>query len=64
MTTVPGWRLTACLCLVADDIDFTSGTGEEVRGRSADLMMIACGRTAALTDVVGPGVEVLRARLR
>ena len=50
--------------LVADDIDFTWGSGQEVHGRAADLMMAACGRHAVLPDLAGPGVEALRVRPR
>jgi uncharacterized protein (TIGR03083 family) len=51
------------LRLIADDADFAWGTGEDVRGRAADLMIAVCGRAAGLTDLHGPGAEVLRARL-
>lgn len=55
-------RDLAGLRLVATDADFTWGSGEQIRGRAADLMMAVCGRTAVLSDLDGPGVEVLRAR--
>jgi hypothetical protein len=54
----------AGLRLVADDVEFTWGAGEPVRGRAADLMMVVCGRAAVLPDLGGPGVEMLQARLR
>lgn len=51
------------LRLTATDIDFTSGSGPELRGRGVDLMMAACGRSSVLADLSGDGVEVLRSRL-
>ena len=58
----PAARL-AGLRLVADDQEWTSGEGEEVRGRSEAIAMAITGRTVALDDLTGPGVAVLRARL-
>jgi hypothetical protein len=40
-----------------------SNSGAEVAGPSEALAMAACGRTVALDDLSGPGVEVLRERL-
>lgn len=54
----------AGLRLIADDVTFAWGTGEQIHGRAADLMMAMCGRAAVLDSLDGPGVEVLRARLR
>jgi uncharacterized protein (TIGR03083 family) len=54
---------TAGLHLIADDVGIDSGSGAEVSGRGADLMMALCGRTVALDDLKGPGVETLRGRL-
>ena len=54
----------AGLRLVAEDVDFARGAGEQVHGRAADLVMAVCGRTAVLADLDGPGVELLAARLQ
>lgn len=51
------------LRLVADDLGTDVGSGEEIRGRGIDLMMAICGRTHALNDLQGAGVETLRRRL-
>jgi uncharacterized protein (TIGR03083 family) len=51
------------LRLVASDIGFTAGSGPELHGRGADLMMAACGRNSVLAQLSGDGVEVLRTRL-
>jgi uncharacterized protein (TIGR03083 family) len=59
---VPRGRLRG-ICLYAHDIDRTWGTGAEVRGAAATLMMSACGRTAVLDNLDGPGVRLLRQRL-
>jgi uncharacterized protein (TIGR03083 family) len=49
--------------IVAEDLDVELGDGEEMRGRGIDLMMAMCGRTHALGEVHGPGVDTLRQRL-
>lgn len=49
--------------LCADDIRRTWGSGAEIRGPVAALMMAACGRTALLHLLDGPGVPRLRRRL-
>jgi uncharacterized protein (TIGR03083 family) len=51
------------LRLVASDIGFAAGSGPELHGRGADLMMAACGRKSVLAQLSGDGVEVLRTRL-
>ena len=59
--TPPG-RLDG-LALAATDADWRHGTGPEVRGTLEALAMVATGRTAALDDLEGAGVAVLRDRL-
>ena len=49
--------------LQATDMDRTWGKGIEIRGRAAELMMAAVGRTAVLDALDGPGVSVLRQRM-
>jgi uncharacterized protein (TIGR03083 family) len=56
-----GW-LTG-LRVVADDLEFSYGSGAELRGRGVDLMMALCGRGQALPDLTGDGVAILAARL-
>lgn len=48
--------------LVATDIEWSSGEGPEVRGPAEALIMAAHGRRAALEDLQGEGLELLRAR--
>jgi uncharacterized protein (TIGR03083 family) len=60
---VPKRRLTG-LRLVAADQDWSWGSGESIVGPSEALAMAVAGRTVALDDLVGPGVDVLRRRLR
>lgn len=50
------------LQLNATDIEWSHGTGELVEGPILSLLLAAVGRTAALADLTGPGVEVLRGR--
>jgi uncharacterized protein (TIGR03083 family) len=39
------------------------GSGAEISGRAADLMMAASGRRATLDELAGPGLDVIAARL-
>jgi uncharacterized protein (TIGR03083 family) len=49
--------------LQATDIDRAWGKGQEVRGRSAELLMATLGRTAVLDGLDGPGLALLRQRI-
>ena len=40
--------------MVADDIDWSRGDGEELRGPIASLLLLSTGRRSALADVRGP----------
>jgi uncharacterized protein (TIGR03083 family) len=63
---VPGLvprRRAAGLQLVADDQDWSQGEGEAVTGPSEALAMALAGRSVALDDLHGRGVDVLRERL-
>ena len=50
--------------LEATDQEWSSGSGERVTGTSEALAMAAAGRPAALDDLDGAGVQLLRSRLR
>jgi uncharacterized protein (TIGR03083 family) len=50
--------------LQATDIDRAWGTGQEIHGRAAELLMAAVGRTSVLATLDGPGVPVLLQRCR
>ncbi|GIE92556.1 maleylpyruvate isomerase family mycothiol-dependent enzyme [Paractinoplanes rishiriensis] len=58
----PSMRRTAGLRLVATDIDWSHGTGPEVAGPMAALLLITTGRTVALPRLSGPGMAALTAR--
>jgi uncharacterized protein (TIGR03083 family) len=49
--------------LEAPDIGWSHGSGPDVRGAGEAILMVAAGRRAALSDLEGDGVDVLRARL-
>jgi hypothetical protein len=53
------------LHLAATDLVWESGddTGAEVSGPAEALLMTMAGRPAALGDLSGPGVDVLRERI-
>jgi len=50
------------LKLQATDVDWSTGEGPEVTGPCMALILAMVGRTGALADCDGPGVETLRAR--
>ena len=50
------------LKLVATDVDWMTGDGPEVKGPCMSLILAMVGRTGALADCDGAGVETLRAR--
>lgn len=49
---------------VATDLDWSHGTGPEVRGPGEALLVALAGRPEALADLEGPGLATLRARLQ
>lgn len=50
--------------LVATDIDWTHGSGQEIRGPIIALLLLITGRTAAMDLLSGEGVTPMAARLR
>ena len=55
-------KRVAGLKLQATDVDWTTGEGPEVEGPCMSLILGMVGRTGALDDCEGPGLETLRAR--
>lgn len=49
--------------LVAEDVDWSAGSGDEARGPVADLLLVLTGRPAGLSGLHGQGVDELVARL-
>ncbi|MBF6330068.1 maleylpyruvate isomerase family mycothiol-dependent enzyme [Nocardia transvalensis] len=58
----PG-RFTRGLRFVATDIDWSSGSGPEVRGAGEALALAMVGRPAVLDELAGDGVDTLRRRM-
>jgi hypothetical protein len=52
----------AGLRLSADDVDWTTGVGPEVRGPIRTLLLAMVGRPTVLGDLQGDGVPTLQAR--
>ena len=50
------------LKLTATDVDWSTGEGPEVAGPCMSLIMAMVGRTGAMDDCDGPGLETLRSR--
>jgi len=56
-------RMVQGLRLVADDVDWSHGTGPEVHGRAESLLMLLAGRPVGADELTGPGADALYARL-
>jgi hypothetical protein len=52
------------LSMQATDVDWSTGDGPEVRGPCMSLILAMVGRTGALADCEGDGVETLGARAK
>jgi uncharacterized protein (TIGR03083 family) len=61
--TIRGARRTKRLHLVATDLDWSHGSGPEVRGSGEALLMAMAGRGDALKDLSGAGKDELAQRL-
>jgi uncharacterized protein (TIGR03083 family) len=61
----PFWskRRLRGLHLRATDGEWEAGEGLEVRGATADLLMLVTGRTATIDRLSGPGIPALTAKL-
>ncbi len=57
-----GKKRSTGLRFVADDVDWSAGEGPEVRGPAMSLILAMVGRSRALDDCSGPGVDLLRGR--
>jgi len=62
--TLPAKKNTKGLKLLATDIDWASGSGDEVSGPGEALLMAIAGRPQALAQLSGPGLATLRTRVR
>jgi uncharacterized protein (TIGR03083 family) len=51
------------LRLIATDVDWTHGTGPEVKGPGEALLIALAGRQPGLADLSGPGLPTLTARV-
>lgn len=59
---IGGKSRVAGLTMKATDIDFSVGTGPIVEGPVMSLLLAASGRSSALGELSGPGVDTLRGR--
>jgi uncharacterized protein (TIGR03083 family) len=60
---IGGKRRVAGLTLRASDADWSAGSGPEVVGPAASIVLAISGRSAGLDDLSGEGVETLRQRM-
>jgi hypothetical protein len=61
--TLPSKGNAKGLRLLATDVDWSSGAGPEVAGPAEALLMAVAGRPDALSELDGPGLTTLRARV-
>lgn len=61
---LPARRNVRGLRLVATDLAWSHGSGEEVTGPGEALLMAVCGRAVALPELGGSGVATLESRVR
>ena len=61
--TLPSKVNVQGLRLLATDVGWTAGHGPEVTGTGEALLMAAAGRAAALADLSGKGLPILRKRV-
>jgi hypothetical protein len=59
---IGGRDRVAGITLKATDADFSVGDGPLVEGPAISLLLAAAGRSSALDDLSGPGVDTLRQR--
>lgn len=57
------WRHTRGLRFVATDLDWSRGSGPEVRGTGEAIALATAGRPIVLPELDGDGVRTLRSRL-
>jgi uncharacterized protein (TIGR03083 family) len=58
-----GKRRSTGLTLIASDVDWTHGSGQEVRGPLASIILALTGRKVGLADLTGDGVAILSGRI-
>ena len=61
--TIPAKANAKRLRLVATDLEWEHGDGDEVTGTGEALLMAVAGRASALTELDGPGLATLAARV-
>jgi len=60
---IGGKKRAAGLTFRATDAEWSAGSGPEVVGPATSLLLAISGRSAALADLSGEGVETLRSRM-
>ncbi len=61
--TLPAKKNAKGLRLIATDVDWTSGEGQEVTGPGEALLMAIAGRPDSLEELAGPGLTTLGQRV-
>ena len=58
-----GKRRSTGLTLIATDVDWSHGSGQEVKGPLASIILALTGRKVGLADLTGDGVATLSGRI-
>jgi hypothetical protein len=61
--TLRSRKLAQGLRLVATDMDWSSGSGPEVRGQGEALLLAFAGRAEVVDELSGAGARILKSRL-
>ena len=60
---LPGRRIARGVRLVATDLEWSHGSGPEVRGPAEAVLMAVAGRASAVGELVGPGQPRVAGRI-
>lgn len=60
---LPGRRIARGVHLITTDLDWSHGSGPEVRGPGEAVLMAIAGRSSAVGELAGPGQPLVAARI-
>lgn len=60
---LPGRRIARGVRLISTDLDWSHGSGPEVRGPAESILMAVAGRSGVVGELTGPGQPLLAARI-
>ena len=60
---LPGWRIARGVRLITTDLEWSHGSGPEVRGPAEAVLMAVAGRSSAVGELTGPGQPLVARRM-